>query len=481
MYSARGLCIQRLTYVGRWNTGACRKKLRGFIRGGNWNNGANDGAFALNLNNAPGNTNTNIGFRCARYAFAKSRPESARRFRADGSGSPRGRRHRRKSIRACSSLLAEKNIGPLPSRRYRPDGLSARGYWAPNSPMTDMQTPTFEQSFSFENMLAAYARARRGKGARDEVAHFGWRLEANLLALREELLSGTYAHGPYRRFVVADSKRREIQAAPFRDRIVHQCVVAALEPLYERRFMYDSYACRKGKGTHAAIARFERFARVSRYALLMDVSKYFASIDHGILLSLLSRRVRDERMLALCRLIVESSEEAPDRGIPIGNLTSQLFSNIYLNELDQYVKHALRVRRYVRYMDDFILLHDDREYLRALKDEITEFLARRLALTAHPHKVRIERTARGVAFLGLRVFPHHRLLRGSTVRRFIARAKAAKGGRAGGGGGIGGCHTFVEGVGRWRQFARTFALAREAFGRPPLCGIRVTTNYQRIN
>lgn len=275
-------------------------------------------------------------------------------------------------------------------------------------------------------MLAAYARARRGKGAREEVAAFGWRLEANVLALRDELFSGTYTHGAYRKFVVSDSKRREIQAAPFRDRIVHQCVVAALEPVYERRFVYDSYACRKRKGTHASLARFERFARVSRYALMMDVSKYFASIDHSLLLSFLARGVHDPRLFALCRLVIESSEAASGRGIPIGNLTSQLFSNIYLNELDQHIKHELRVRRYVRYMDDFALLHDDRDYLRVMKDKISEFLTTRLALTAHPHKVRIDATARGVTFLGFRIFPHHRLLRGSTVRRFVARAKAAK-------------------------------------------------------
>lgn len=285
---------------------------------------------------------------------------------------------------------------------------------------------TFEQAFSFERLLAAYRRARRGKGGRDEIAHFGWRLEANLLSLRAELMSGAYAHGQYRSFIVADSKRREIQAAPFCDRVVHQALVAALEPLFERRFIYDSYACRRGKGTHAALARFERFARVSRYALMMDISKYFASIDHEILLSLLERSVHDGRIRVLCRLIIRSSETAPGVGIPIGNLTSQLFSNIYLNELDQHIKHALHVRRYVRYMDDFVLLHDDREYLRDLKDRITDFLSARLRLVAHPHKVRIDATAAGVAFLGFRIFPHHLLLRGSTVRRFVARAKAAK-------------------------------------------------------
>lgn len=286
--------------------------------------------------------------------------------------------------------------------------------------------PSFEDAFSLQNLIGAYCRARRGKQTREEVTRFGWNLERNLLALRSELLVGTYTHGPYRKFIVSDSKRREIQAAPFRDRVVHQAMVAALDPVFEKRFVFDSYACRRGKGTHAGIKRFERYARVSHYALTMDISKYFASIDHDILFSLLSRKIRDERMLALCRIVIESSEETPGRGIPIGNLTSQLFANVYLDELDQYIKHELRVRRYVRYMDDFVLLHDDKLYLHELKRRITEFLAARLRLTVHPKKAQIAPTHCGIGFLGFHVFPHHRLLRKSTVKRFVARAKAAK-------------------------------------------------------
>lgn len=283
----------------------------------------------------------------------------------------------------------------------------------------------FEKAFSLENLIGAYRRARRGKGEREEVARFGWNLEKNLLELRTRLLGGTYAHGPYRKFIVSDSKRRKIKAAPFRDRVVHQAMVAALEPAFEKRFIFDSYACRVGKGTHAGIARFERFARVSRYALMMDISKYFASIDHSILFSLLSPKIRDERMLALCRIVIESSEETPGKGIPIGNLTSQLFANVYLDELDQYVKHGLRVRRYARYMDDFVLLHDDKLHLHELRQQITDFLATRLHLTVHPKKAQIEPVESGVNFLGFRIFLHHRLLRASTVKRFVARAKAA--------------------------------------------------------
>ena len=284
----------------------------------------------------------------------------------------------------------------------------------------------FENAFTFENLLAAYLRARRGKQGRHEIATFGWRLEAKLLALREELLSGSYAHGAYRHFIVSDSKRREISAAPFRDRVVHHAVVAALEPLFERGFIYDTYACRRGKGTHVALARFEQFSLTSRYVLSMDISKYFASIDHAILFTLLRRKIRDMRMLELCRRIIVSHEDSPGRGIPIGNLTSQLFANIYLSEFDQYAKHTLRLSHYIRYMDDVALLSDDKKDLHEAKEAAAAFLHERLGLALHPRKVQIMPVASGVDFLGYRIYPHHRLLRKSTVVRFVARLKREK-------------------------------------------------------
>lgn len=284
----------------------------------------------------------------------------------------------------------------------------------------------FENAFSFENLLAAYMRARRGKQGRHEIATFGWRLEAKLLALREELLSGSYAHGVYRHFIVSDSKRREIQAAPFRDRVVHHAVVAALEPIFDKGFIYDTYACRVGKGTQAALARFEQFSCVSRYVLSMDISKYFASIDHAVLLSLLKRKIADARMLALCEKIIASTEDSPGRGIPIGNLTSQLFANIYLNEFDQYAKHTLHLPRYIRYMDDIAILSDDKQQLHEVKGAAAVFMRERLGLVLHPRKVQVMPLAAGVDFLGYRLFPHHRLLRKSTVVRFVARLKREK-------------------------------------------------------
>ena len=284
-------------------------------------------------------------------------------------------------------------------------------------------TNLFEKACSFESLLAGYYRARRGKGSREEVARFGYRVEAHLLQLHTELMEETYVHGEYRKFIVHDSKRREIQAAPFRDRVVHQAIVAALEPVFERRFIFDSYACRREKGTHAALLRFERFMRVSRYALSLDISKYFASIDHTTLLSLIAHKVHDPRMLQLCQLVIDSSETTFGHGIPIGNLTSQLFANIYLDKLDQYIKHTLRMRRYIRYMDDMVILHDDKQILHETKEKIRIYAEEVLGLILHPYKVQVAPTDRGIDFLGYRVFPRYRRLRRSTVKRFERRTK----------------------------------------------------------
>ena len=328
------------------------------------------------------------------------------------------------------SKTARENIGPVPplyagslanaGRTLKAERVGS--FWRSDRHMKT-HTNLFENAFSFANLLEAYKRARRGKQGRHEIATFGWRLESKLLELRQELLSGSYTHGTYRHFIVSDSKRREIQAAPFRDRVVHHAVVAALEPIFDKGFIFDTYACRVGKGTQAAIERFEQFARASRYILSMDISKYFASIDHEILFSLLKHKIRDTRMLELCRRIIISTEESPGRGIPIGNLTSQLFANIYLNEFDQYAKHTLRLPHYIRYMDDIAALSDDKKELHEVKEAAAVFMRDRLGLALHPRKVQVVPLAIGVDFLGYRIYPHHRLLRKSTVARFVLRHK----------------------------------------------------------
>lgn len=266
---------------------------------------------------------------------------------------------------------------------------------------------------------------------RRAVADFDWNLEKNLVELRDELYSGSYRHGSYRTFTIADSKKRDIKAAPFRDRVMHHALVATLEPIFEKGFIFDSYACRRGKGTHEAIDRFQRFMRPDDYVLTMDISRYFASIDHGILLRILAGKIQDDRLFDLCCIVIESSEDSAGKGIPIGNLTSQLFANVYLDQLDQYVKHVLRFRRYLRYMDDFVFFHPDKDLLHSLKKEVTDFLADKLELTVHPHKAQVQPVSQGVNWLGFRLFLGHRLLRHSTVARFVKRVRKRK--RGGGG------------------------------------------------
>jgi len=292
----------------------------------------------------------------------------------------------------------------------------------------------FEKICSFENLHSAYLEARRRKGYRDYVLEFNCRLEENLLELREELLKQTYRHGPYREFIICDAKKRHIRAAPFRDRIVHHALCRAIEPIFDKSFVYDSYACRENKGTHLAIKRLQTFLKKEKitYCLQGDISKYFDSIDHDVLLSLIEKRIKDQRVIWLIKEIINSCYihkiyknlfDFRTTGIPIGNLTSQLFANIYLNELDQFVKHKPRMKYYIRYMDDFLILYSSKQKLHQIKQEIGIFLQKKLNLKLHPKKVNIFQVKDGICFLGYRNFVDYRLLRKSTVKRFIRRTK----------------------------------------------------------
>lgn len=282
---------------------------------------------------------------------------------------------------------------------------------------------------SFPNLLLAFQKASRGKQCRHGVLCYRYGLERNLIALRGRLICGSWEPGSYRSFTVKDPKQRLIQAAPFEDRIVHHAICNIIEPLFERGFISDSYACRINKGTHAGMLRLKSFLRKIKrqhpgdevYALKCDVRKYFPSVSHKIMLSALSRKIKDARLLALLSKIIDSIPGA--RGIPIGNLTSQLFANIYLNELDRFAKHALRAKFYVRYMDDFIILSSNKGELHAFKRRIRVFLKERLDLDLHPKKANIFPARDGVDFVGYRVFCDFVLLRKSGARRFAARMK----------------------------------------------------------
>jgi len=299
----------------------------------------------------------------------------------------------------------------------------------------------FPQVCSFENLHRAAREARRGKRDREEVAEFEYDAEKNLLELQAELLDGGYRPGPYRHFWIRDPKLRKISAAPFRDRVVHHALCQVIEPIFERTFIHDSYACRVGMGTHRAVDRCQAFARRHAYVLKADIRKFFPSVDHAILLDLLARRIADLQVMELIRRIVKSGEGVLDedyvmhwfpgddlltplrpRGLPIGNLTSQFWGNVYLDGLDQHVKRRLGCRAYARYVDDFILFADDKARLHGWREEIGCWLER-LRLTLHPRKSVVFPVRDGIDFLGYRVFPTRRRVRRVAVRRFTRRLR----------------------------------------------------------
>jgi RNA-directed DNA polymerase len=256
----------------------------------------------------------------------------------------------------------------------------------------------------------------------------------NVLSLHCDLASGAYKHGAYHHFKISDPKPRDIHKAGVRDRLVHHALYLKLYSFFDRTFIADSYSCRRGKGTHKAMNRFRAFAySVSRnhtrtcWVLKCDVRKFFASVDQGILLALVSSRVDDQKIVGLVREVVSSFHSTrPGKGLPLGNLTSQLLVNIYMNEFDQFVKHTLKARHYVRYADDFVILSHDRVWLEALIPRVSAFLARKLQLSLHPHKISICSVASGVDFLGWVHFPDHRVLRTTTKRRLFRRLASSE-------------------------------------------------------
>jgi len=280
----------------------------------------------------------------------------------------------------------------------------------------------WQRLISAENLWLAYRNARKGKARRPDVARFSLDLENQLLGLRRTLLSGEYSPAGYRQFYVHDRKRRLISAAPFRDRVVHHALMQVIEPMLEARFSEHSWACRTGKGTHAAVARYQMWAGRYAYALKMDIADYFASIDRDRLLAKLAGIVEDPHVLQLIRHIVASSHG--DQGLPLGNLTSQVFGNLYLNDLDHFVTETLGFKAYLRYVDDMLILSDNKAELWVALERIRQKLAED-GLVLHPRKVYVTPTSAGVDVLGYRVYPRHRLLRHDNGYRFLRRLRAA--------------------------------------------------------
>lgn len=280
-----------------------------------------------------------------------------------------------------------------------------------------------------ENLLRAWQEFLRGKKKREDVAFFQNRLMDNVLTLHHDLKERSYAHGGYVAFKINDPKPRDIHKATVRDRLVHHLLYRELYGYFDSKFIYDSYSCRLGKGTHRAIDRFRDFGRIvsknstrTCWVLKCDIRKFFASIDHAILKNILAKHVTDEDLLQLLGHITDSFSTGGKYGVglPLGNLTSQLLVNIYMNEFDQYVKHKLKVKHYIRYADDFVFLHQDKEYLESLVPIISEFLGMHLKLALHPDKLFLKTLASGVDFLGWIAFPYHRVLRTATKRRMFS-------------------------------------------------------------
>jgi RNA-directed DNA polymerase len=278
-------------------------------------------------------------------------------------------------------------------------------------------------------LLEAWREFLPGKRAKRDVQEFQLRLMDNILALHADLMNGNYRHGGYHAFNISDPKPRNIHKAAVRDRLLHHAIYRQLYPLFDRTFIADSFSCRDNKGTHAAMERFRTFhRRVSRnntrncWVLKCDIKKFFANINHTVLTEILRSYIPDEKIIKLLEGIIESfSSGTPNKGLPLGNLTSQLFVNIYMNEFDQFIKHRLRAKHYIRYADDFVILSTNRQWLEIILTEIKYFLGNRLKLQLHPDKLFLKTLASGIDFLGWVHFPDHRVLRTATKRRMIKR------------------------------------------------------------
>lgn len=289
----------------------------------------------------------------------------------------------------------------------------------------------FERINSPENLFQAWDEFRKGKSTRKDVQEFEWRLEQNIFALHRDLAAQHYRHEHYTAFTISDPKQRRIHKATVRDRILHHAVFSVLNPIFEPTFIAHSFSCRKGKGTHKAVTALEgMLRRVSRnatqpcFALKCDIHKFFASVDHTVLLQILSRKIKDEKVMKLLEEIIHSfafvdPKLCERKGIPIGNLTSQLFANVYMNELDQFMKQIMRLKHYIRYTDDFVVLSRSADNLQNLLPLIRSFLQQTLHLDLHPHKVTIRKYHQGIDFLGYILLPYHRLVRKRTKQRMI--------------------------------------------------------------
>jgi retron-type reverse transcriptase len=288
---------------------------------------------------------------------------------------------------------------------------------------------TYQDIISLENLLLAWREFIQGKKNKKDVQLFQRNLMQNVIDLHDNLRNKKYKHSPYEAFKIEDPKPRDIHKASVRDRLLHHAIYRKLYPYFDKQFIHDSYSCRINKGTHKALTQFKNYSnKVSQnhtktvWILKCDVRKFFASIDQEILLTMLSKYIQDVDILNLLKTIIQSFQSIEKgQGLPLGNLTSQLLVNIYMNEFDQHMKHVLKTKYYIRYADDFVIMSDDKKYLELVLTDVKRFLVEKLKLQLHPYKVFIKTLYSGMDFLGWVHFPKHRVLRTVTNRRMFKK------------------------------------------------------------
>ena len=391
------------------------------IRGGNFNNVANAGVFALNLNNSTSNANYNISFRACKRLRQKAQ------------------------VRAIFPALSAFLLGALilvgsltTKHKKRERGISRNPKIPRSNPEAHLKSfaNLYPRIYDFENLHLAYLKARKNKRYKEEVLRFSAKLEENLIILQNELIWKTYKTSPYKWFTVYEPKGRLIMSLPFRDRVVHHALCNIIEPIFEGSFIFDSYACRKGKGIHTASKRLTQFTRRARnqwgssfYCLKADISKFFPTVKHQILSSILRKKIVCAETVWLMEEILFSAGDRDDHsscGLPIGNLTSQLWANVYLNELDHFAKETLGVKFYIRYMDDIIILDRDKKRLSEIKNKIGSFLNEKLSLRLND-KTSVFPIKQGIDFVGYRTWPDFKLIRKSSIKRIKRRLKKMAG------------------------------------------------------
>lgn len=292
----------------------------------------------------------------------------------------------------------------------------------------------YPKILSKKNLYLAFKKAKKNKSKKIYIINFEKNLKQEIEKLHHELKNQTYAPRKLKKFTIRDPKTRTIHSSNFRDRVIHHAIVNVLEPIYEKIFISDSYANRINKGTHKAIKKFDKFKnktsnnllvknsytknQIKGYVLKADIEKYFNTVDHEILLKIIKRKIKDKKTIWLIKQILNNFDtKTKNKGMPLGNLTSQFFANIYLNELDYFIKHKLKIKYYIRYVDDFIIFHKNKEILKEYKNKISKYI-KIIRLNLHKDKTNIKPLKNGITFLGYRIYGKYKLLRKNNLRTF---------------------------------------------------------------